>query len=322
MAAIAGIASAEAEQSVHQILDRMAHRGSKNSLVKSLGNVTIGLSWPSGQPDAEQALTANGIVEDRVSESQFARAQVDQGSFVLTRDSLGISPLYFGFTKNNSLCFSSEVKGLIGIVDEVKELPPGSTLRNGKIHKDFVLNKQEPIDDSRLSIAAELRYRLQKSVEQHANRGVPFGAWLSGGLSSSIMAALARPYTKTLHTFTVGFEGAPDLESARLVARHINSDHHEMIPTFKEALELIPDVIFHLEAFDALLVRSSLMNYLAAKMASDFVPAVFSGEGVDELFAGYDYLKKLSLEELPRRLIEIICKLHNTALQGVDRCSA
>jgi asparagine synthase (glutamine-hydrolysing) len=151
---------------------------------------------------------------------------------------------------------------------------------------------------------------------------VPFGAWLSGGLDSSIMAAMARPYTETLHTFAAGFDGAPDLEYARLVSRHIQSTHHEMIPTFKDIVKVIPEVIYHLESFDALLVRSSLMNYLVAELASGYVPAVFSGEGSDELFAGYDYLKNLSLEEIPNELIDITGRLHNTALQRVDRCSA
>lgn len=95
-----------------------------------------------------------------------------------------------------------------------------------------------------------------------------------------------------------------------------------MIPTVKEIIKAIPDVIRHLESFDALLVRSSLMNFLVAKLAADYVPAVFSGEGGDELFAGYSYLKSLSLEELAGELVDISSRLHNTALQRVDRCAS
>jgi asparagine synthase (glutamine-hydrolysing) len=136
------------------------------------------------------------------------------------------------------------------------------------------------------------------------------------------MAALARPYIESLHTFAAGFAGAPDLEYAQIVARHIGSIHHEVIPTLDELLDLLPEVIYHLESFDALLVRSSMMNYRVAKAASDFVPAVFSGEGGDELFAGYHYLKQLPLESLADELVDITARLHNTALQRVDRCSA
>ena len=87
-------------------------------------------------------------------------------------------------------------------------------------------------------------------------------------------------------------------------------------------LAVLPEVIYHLESFDALLVRSSITNYLVAQAASDYVPAVFSGEGGDELFAGYEYLKSLEPEVLPDELIDITGRLHNTALQRVDRCAA
>jgi asparagine synthase (glutamine-hydrolysing) len=81
-------------------------------------------------------------------------------------------------------------------------------------------------------------------------------------------------------------------------------------------------VIYYLESFDALLVRSSLTNYLAAKRAADYVGEVFSGEGADELFGGYSYLKELGLDELPDELKDITQRLHNTALQRVDRSAS
>jgi asparagine synthase (glutamine-hydrolysing) len=92
--------------------------------------------------------------------------------------------------------------------------------------------------------------------------------------------------------------------------------------TFGEMLAVLPTVIYHLESFDALLVRSSITNYLVAKAAADYVPAVFSGEGGDELFAGYEYLKALDPAALPDELIDITGRLHNTALQRVDRSAA
>ncbi len=70
------------------------------------------------------------------------------------------------------------------------------------------------------------------------------------------------------------------------------------------------------------MVRSSVTNYLVAQLASDYVPVSFSGEGGDELFAGYDYLKFLSKDELPQELKNITFNLHNTALQRVDRCAS
>jgi len=148
------------------------------------------------------------------------------------------------------------------------------------------------------------------------------GSWLSGGLDSSTMAALARPFVSNLHTFAAGFPDAPDVEHAREVADFIKSDHHEVVVSFKDLLDTLPDVIYHLESFDALLVRSSITNYLVAKRASEYVDAVFSGEGGDELFAGYEYLRNVNLNDLADELIDITARLHNTALQRVDRSAS
>jgi asparagine synthase (glutamine-hydrolysing) len=87
-------------------------------------------------------------------------------------------------------------------------------------------------------------------------------------------------------------------------------------------LDALPEVIYHLESFDPLLVRSSITNFLVAKRTADFVPAIFSGEGGDELFAGYSYLKDLDPDLLEQELIECTNSLHNTALQRVDRCAS
>ena len=170
-------------------------------------------------------------------------------------------------------------------------------------------------------MAQDLRGHLAAAVERRIGNG-EVGCRLSGGLDSSAMAALARPHVDRLHTFAAGLPGAPDLASAAEVAAFIGSDHHEVVVTFAQMLAVLPAVIYHLESFDALLVRSSITNYLVAKAASDYVPAVFSGEGGDELFAGYEYLKALDPAALPAELIDIIGRLHNTALQRVDRCAS
>jgi asparagine synthase (glutamine-hydrolysing) len=125
-----------------------------------------------------------------------------------------------------------------------------------------------------------------------------------------------------LFTFTAGLKESSDIEYAREVADFIDSEHHEVVVEFSDLLRILPEVIYHLESFDALLVRSSLMNYVVAKEASEYVSQVMSGEGGDELFAGYHYLKELAPEIIPDELIDITKRLHNTALQRVDRSAA
>ena len=148
------------------------------------------------------------------------------------------------------------------------------------------------------------------------------GSWLSGGLDSSAIAAVARPWLRRLHTFAGGLPGAPDLAAAREAARHIGSEHQEVVVQFSDLLRVLPAVIYHLESFDPWLVRSSLINYLVAERASGFVDEVFSGEGGDELLAGYDYLKSIPEEALTGELLDITGRLHNTAMQRVDRCAS
>lgn len=322
MTAIAGIAAPNVEAQVEAMLAKMGHRGPEGSLVKTMDVVTVGVCWPAGQPDASAQLEQTGRAEDVVSDSHYAWADVEGNTFKLSRDTLGVSPLYYGRDSQGYVCFASEVKGLLGLVAEIREVPPGSELIGERVVAHTPLTEHAVLSEDRQAVAAELRKRLEAAVAERAGRGVPFGSWLSGGLDSSALAALSRKHISTLHTFAAGFEGAPDLEAARLVARHIRAVHHEMIPTFREIINVIPEVIYHLESFDALLVRSTLMNFLVAKLAADYVPAVFSGEGGDELFAGYSYLKNLSLEDLSRELVDISNRLHNTALQRVDRCSA
>jgi asparagine synthase (glutamine-hydrolysing) len=148
------------------------------------------------------------------------------------------------------------------------------------------------------------------------------GAWLSGGLDSSTLAAIAHPYLDELHTFAIGLSDAPDLENARRLADFIGAEHHEIVVDVEDLLKVLPEVVFHLESFDALLVRSTLTNYLVAEAASRHVSAVLSGEGGDELFAGYAYLKSMKSSELPKELVDITGRLHNTALQRVDRSAS
>lgn len=324
MAAIAGIAAANRKKQVNKMLDRMAHRGQAGRLVVQPGGVTLGIDWPEAQPQAFRLLLDQNLATDQVADGQFARAQAIGGTFALTRDPLGVAPLYFGRTAEDEFCFASEVKGLLAIqASSIQEMPPGHTYLNGVLAEYF-----RPVVPDRLEaqpprlVAAHLRRLLETAVERFAGEGKEFGAWLSGGLDSSILAALARPLTPALHTFVAGFPGAPDLQYARMVADHIKADHHEIIVTMDELLQALPRVIFHLESFDALLVRSSLMNYLVAREAGNYVAAAFSGEGGDELFAGYEYLKNLPIEDLAEELIEITGRLHNTALQRVDRSAA
>lgn len=318
MSGIAGIAQPGKQNDVKRILEKISHRGRSIEIIET-DSATLGIVYSPYQSTALTLLQHSHTAWDDAGDGHFALAQGNE--LLLKRDPLGVAPLYYGWTQDHSLCFSSEVKGLLGNTRDVHELLPGHSFDGQRLEEYFHLARLPVLEDTPEMITPELRYRLENAVKKCADSR-EVGAWLSGGLDSSALAALARPYVQPFHTFTAGLPDAPDVVNAQIVADFIRSDHHVRTVQLIDLLAVMPEVIYHLESFDALLVRSSIMNYLVAQLASDFVPAVFSGEGGDELFAGYEYLKSLDPTNLPDELIDITSRLHNTALQRVDRCAS
>jgi len=125
-----------------------------------------------------------------------------------------------------------------------------------------------------------------------------------------------------LHSFVVGVEGGEDLEASRLMAKTLGTQHHEYIYNEQDMLKILPDVVYYLESFDPALVRSAIPNFMLAQMASDYVKVMLTGEGADELYAGYSYLQRFETpDDLQEELVYITEALHNTNLQRGDRMS-
>ncbi len=318
MSGIAGIAQLGKQTDVKRMLDKLAHRGRIMEIVET-DTATLGITWRPDQPAASKQLNCSQIASDGAGDGHFALA--GGNPFMLKRDPLGVAPLYYGWTQDRSLCFASEVKGLLEVTRDIHELLPGHSFEGRQMEAYFHLQKLPHLEEPPEMLANELRQRLDIAVEKRAGAG-DVGAWLSGGLDSSVLAALAHRYFHPFHTFTVGLPYAPDVAYAQSVAEFIRSEHHALVVKIEDLLAVLPEVIYHLESFDAWLVRSSITNYLVARLAADHVSAVFSGEGGDELFAGYEYLKSLDPAKLPDELIDITSRLHNTALQRVDRCAS
>jgi asparagine synthase (glutamine-hydrolysing) len=334
MAGIAGIDSDRKQELVARMLQRIAHRGEAGAKVVESHGTTLGAVWPEAQVaptsptlrkqaawDGDQPPLPNpaALAGER---RPFALAAATSDGVFLARDRLGVSPLYYGRTDDGALCFASEVKALLDVTGRVHEFPPGTCYGSERGFQTFAALEPGPtLDQNSEEIASELRLRLEQAICRRVDGDV-MGSWLSGGLDSSAMVALARPHVDKLHTFAAGLLDAPDLTFARQVADYVDTQHHEVVVTLEELLEALPQVIYHLESFDALLVRSSITNYLVTRRAADYVGSVFSGEGADELFGGYAYLKTLDQNQLSDELIDITHRLSNTALQRVDRSAS
>lgn len=253
-------------------------------------------------------------------DGMFALAIADHDQLTLARDPIGIKPLYI--QKNDQfLYFASELKAFNYFDKDVIEFPPGNIFNiYGGYCTYYKIPQVYQCNLNWENTLAELRLRLKKAVMKRLMSDVPLGSFLSGGLDSSLITALMKQYREKLHTFSVAMKKSNDRYYARLVAKSLGTIHHEYIVTSRELWEALPEVIFRLESFDQSLVRSAVANYFLAKSAAREVKVVLTGEGADELFAGYTYLERFKdSNDLHRELWDITNALHNTNLQRVDR---
>ncbi len=235
----------------------------------------------------------------------------------LARDRIGIKPLYYFFDKTR-LVFGSELKSILQVEDipkridlqaldnfltfeyipaplsifqNIKKLPPGHTLtlRNNEIWIRNYWDLTVQPDSLDLEAAkTNLRDLLQDAVKIRLMSDVPLGAFLSGGIdSSTIVALMSQVMDQPVKTFSIGFEDSTynELDYARMIAKKFKTEHHEFIIK-PNAVELTDKLLKYLdEPFGDF---SIFPTYLVSKMAREYVTVVLSGDGGDELFAGYD----------------------------------
>ncbi len=263
--------------------------------------------------------------EDMLSklDGMFAIALAGPHGLLLARDPLGIKPLYYGWQGDTFLA-ASELKAFPPM-DVIKMLPAGHAMLAGSEPWRFAPPyppEQSLITAPLPEILQEIRWRLDQAVVKRLMGDVPVGVYLSGGLDSSLIAALMRPHAVALHSFTAGMEGAPDLAAAREAARFLGTQHHELIYTAEDVKAAVPEVVRQIESFDAPLVRSAVPMHFVSRLVAEHVKVVLSGEGADELFAGYSYLSGFGGGTgLKRELAEITLRLQDTNLQRADRVS-
>ena len=261
----------------------------------------------------------------------------EDGRFLAARDPVGIKPLYWA-EREGHITFASELRSFDpDLQPEVEVFPPGCYWTPETGLKRFALpvphdvdkledfdGPSEPGAEIPENILTRVRERLIETVERQMMGDVPVGVFLSGGLDSSLVAAIAARWAKRngtrLMTFAVGLEDSPDLLAAREVAEHLDTEHYESIYTAEDAWEVLPRVVRAIESFDPALVRSAVPNYILAEFTARYVKVVLTGEGADEIFAGYEYYEDFKTEEdLHAELVRTVEGLHNLNLQRCDR---
>lgn len=240
----------------------------------------------------------------------FVLYDVRDGSFIAARDPIGICPLYYGWGRDGSMWFSSEMKGLKDECERFQTFPPGHiySSKNGGLRRWYNPSWFDEHIPSTPYDPLVLRAAFEKAVVKRMMTDVPFGVLLSGGLDSSLVAAVAKRHLSStkagqqwgphLHSFCVGLQGSPDLKAAREVADYLGTRHHEMYFTVQEGIDAINDVIYHIETYDVTTIRASTPMFLMSrKIKALGVKMVLSGEGSDEVFGGYLYFHKAPNKE-------------------------
>ena len=259
----------------------------------------------------------------------FAIYDIDKNEYFIARDHIGIIPLYMGWDDDGTFYVASELKALEYKCTKIELFPPGNYLYSNdeKLKKWYQYDWSDfkSVEKNNTSIN-DIRTSLESAVHRQLMTDVPYGVLLSGGLDSSIISAVVKKYADKriesgdatdawwpqLHSFSVGLKGSPDLKSAKLVADHIGSIHHEITFTIQEGLDAIKDVIYNLETYDITTVRASTPMYLMARVIKSMgIKMVLSGEGADEIFGGYLYFHKApNAEEFHNETVRKLSKLH------------
>ena len=263
----------------------------------------------------------------------FVMAAVD-GRFVAARDAVGIKPLYWA-RRGERTRFASEMAAFDAEWQPfVEPFPPGCawTPADGLVRFAAavpdglrpIAGPTKPGASAPTEVLRRTREVLVGAVERQLMGDVPVGVFLSGGLDSSLVAAIAARVLagrgEQLQTFAVGTADSPDLAAARIVAEHLGTEHRETTYTAADAVGVLPTVVRAIESFDPALVRSAVPNFLLARFTAAHVKVVLTGEGADELFAGYAYLRDFTdPDRLHAELVRTVEGLHNLNLQRCDR---
>ncbi|KAJ7156033.1 hypothetical protein C8R43DRAFT_420736 [Mycena crocata] len=264
---------------------------------------------------------------------------VSPSRIIAARDPIGITTLYQGWSSKRpgAVFFASELKALVDECDKIISFPPGHVYdsKDGSTARYYTpswwkgdAEGPEATIPSTPADLTLLRETLEAAVRKRLMSEVPYGVLLSGGLDSSLIAAIASRETEKaaqaqyeirkrklqsatsgnttptgvvdeqatlaawpqLHSFSIGLENSPDLLAARKAAHYLGTVHHEYTFTVQEGLDAIPEVIYHLETYDVTTVRASTPMYLLSrKIKAMGVKMVLSGEGSDEILGGYLY---------------------------------
>ena len=258
----------------------------------------------------------------------------------VARDPYGVRPLFF--LQDEYFMFSSELKMIVPFIRSEKNIHPFLPGHIMSLELPSKVNPQWEITNyssyhhigfysilnEKNNIHRIIQYHFFKAIEKRCeNTDRQIACLLSGGLDSSLVAALVNEFMKkkgiTIETYSIGLKGSEDLKYAKKVASYLKTNHKEIVVTEKYLIDHIPEVIYAIETYDTTTIRASLGNYLLGKYIAKHsqCKVIFNGDGADELMGGYLYMMKcpdaIEFDKESRRLLKNIYKYD---VLRSDRC--
>ena len=272
-------------------------------------------------------------------DGDYAFAVYDGKDLIVVRDPVGVKPLYFGINKYKKFsAFASERKALWNVgIEEVETLPPGYMLYNWRMVEyngglKPILNKKVcTVNDNHLkdnynnfkdTLTIHLKHYLLKSVEKRLKGLSEVGVMFSAGVDSTLLAYLSKELDVDTYLYTVGHKDSVDLKYALKTAEIMDLPLHTKIVDVEDVKYYLPLVLKSIEEFNIMKLGVGMPVYITAEMAyQDDLKVMLSGQGADELFAGYHrYLEfyQQKGEEAQADLDEDLLNLYHVNLQRDD----
>lgn len=275
----------------------------------------------------------------------FIAVNETDGTVTVGRDPFGVRALYKGVDIHGNVILASEVKCIPPDLFHITPFPPGtysifkqdssgSLAWTESVQERYYSYQYHPLPTAICNedtVIGNIRQLLEKGVDKRLMSDRPIGCLLSGGLDSSIIAALLAERIKKnnpenrLQTFSVGLPGSEDLRYARIVAEHIGSEHHEHLVSEEDLFRLIPEDIRVIESYDTTTIRASTPMYSLCKFIRETTDAtvIFSGEGSDEASGSYLYFHNAPDEfQFQKECERLLGEMHRFDVLRCDKSSA
>jgi asparagine synthase (glutamine-hydrolysing) len=239
-------------------------------------------------------------------------------TFLAARDHIGIKPLYYA-VRDRAYYFASEQKCLLHVSRDIRPVPPGTFMTKDGPTRYFTLT-EKPCALPERTVVARYRDLFVRAVRKQVDTDLPVAVMFSGGIDSAAVLHVARQYHPSVTAFTVGFEGAADVEVARRYCAEFDVPHVVSYLDRDELIGALPEAVYGGEFFESIDAMDTCVGYFAYRLAKEHgFKVALCGEGSDEVLAGYDLFKT---HEDPAELMKYrVHNLHRTDLQRVDRSS-